>query len=519
MNPVSQTRVGHSELPRTKRSVLFDVVVAAVPFAVYLRTMAPTVYGLDSAELTTGAYLLGVVHAPGSPFYLLVAHLFTWLPIGDVGLRVNLFSAVTAALALVFVYRLVVRLTGDAWTAVGAAWSLGFSYYYWAIALFAELYAPQACLVGALLCLAISWHDRSRLATLCAFGLVFGLALATHLSTIMLAPGFLWLLWSRELVTRRRAWAAAGALSVAAGVAVYLYIPLRTWAGTPYNYPLQMGVDPGTLSGFWWVISGQMFADRFLGVGAERLPIEVWLFATRLWSNFLGVPSLLGLMGAVVGFSRWPRIQTSLALMFAGHVAFIVTYDVIDKELMLVPAYLIWVIWMAVGAESTVEYVARRTGASIRIPSIRIPAWALLGALAVVAMAANWSYLDLSDDWSARDRGEAIFEHLEPEALFVGGWMDVPILEYLQLVELSRPDVETVNVFLVRGQPLTKRIRNNVAAGWPVYSSLPEVLRAAGVDFRYQKQCGCYRARLKAPDDETCSESPDLWFDVDPGSE
>ena len=56
-------------------------LAGALPFAVYLRTMAPTVFGLDSAELTTGSYVLGIVHAPGSPTFLLLGHLFTWLPV------------------------------------------------------------------------------------------------------------------------------------------------------------------------------------------------------------------------------------------------------------------------------------------------------------------------------------------------------------------------------------------------------------------------------------------------------
>ena len=89
---------------------MFAVAVGLI-LLLYLRTMAPTVYGLDSAELTAGAYLLGIVHAPGSPTYLLLGHLFTWLPFGDVGYRVNLLSACAGALAVGFVYAILWRLT------------------------------------------------------------------------------------------------------------------------------------------------------------------------------------------------------------------------------------------------------------------------------------------------------------------------------------------------------------------------------------------------------------------------
>src|SRR5436305_8369474 len=77
---------------------------------ILLRTMAPSLYTLDSAELAIGAKTLGIVHAPGYPLYLLVAHLFTLLPIGDVAYRVNVFSAISLALAAAIIYGLIYEL-------------------------------------------------------------------------------------------------------------------------------------------------------------------------------------------------------------------------------------------------------------------------------------------------------------------------------------------------------------------------------------------------------------------------
>src|SRR5438105_3531321 len=80
---------------------------------ILLRTMVPTLYTLDSAELATGVATLGIVHAPGYPLYLVIAHLFTLLPIGDIAFRVNLFSALCLALTAPAVYGLIVELLGD----------------------------------------------------------------------------------------------------------------------------------------------------------------------------------------------------------------------------------------------------------------------------------------------------------------------------------------------------------------------------------------------------------------------
>lgn len=66
---------------------------------VYARTLAPTVTLVDSGELIVAAKSLGVAHPPGFPLYVLLAHLATLVPLGNVAARVNFASALFAALA------------------------------------------------------------------------------------------------------------------------------------------------------------------------------------------------------------------------------------------------------------------------------------------------------------------------------------------------------------------------------------------------------------------------------------
>src|SRR5436305_10621903 len=70
------------------------VFVAAI--TLYISTLAPTVTLVDSGELMLAAHTLGVAHPPGFPLYVLLAHIFTWLPIGSVATRVNFASAMFA---------------------------------------------------------------------------------------------------------------------------------------------------------------------------------------------------------------------------------------------------------------------------------------------------------------------------------------------------------------------------------------------------------------------------------------
>lgn len=75
------------------------IVVFIASLILYACTLAPTVTLVDSGEVIVAARNLGVAHPPGFPLYVLLAHLATLVPIGNVAVRVNFASALFAALA------------------------------------------------------------------------------------------------------------------------------------------------------------------------------------------------------------------------------------------------------------------------------------------------------------------------------------------------------------------------------------------------------------------------------------
>lgn len=80
------------------RLVLYGAAgVLLVSLSLYIWTLAPTVTLVDSGELIIAARFLGVAHPPGFPLYILLAHLATLVPFGNVALRVNFASALFAA--------------------------------------------------------------------------------------------------------------------------------------------------------------------------------------------------------------------------------------------------------------------------------------------------------------------------------------------------------------------------------------------------------------------------------------
>ena len=98
-----------------------DLIIAALvwlaAFALYVRTLAPSLLWGDMAEFQTLSYTLGMTHPSGYMTHIMIGKLFTLIPVGNIAWRVNLMSAFFGALAVANVY-LITRLHGG-WRVAG----------------------------------------------------------------------------------------------------------------------------------------------------------------------------------------------------------------------------------------------------------------------------------------------------------------------------------------------------------------------------------------------------------------
>src|ERR671912_1949053 len=129
MNPSSSDRIKH--LGRWGSALLGGAVAIFVGI-LYFGTLAPTVlpYGvpdtLDSPMLQAEVSVLGIGHPTGYPTYMMLTHLFTYLPFGDPAYRINLASAVYGVAAVLVVYLAGLRLCNRAVAAAAGALAFGF---------------------------------------------------------------------------------------------------------------------------------------------------------------------------------------------------------------------------------------------------------------------------------------------------------------------------------------------------------------------------------------------------------
>lgn len=452
-----------------------SVAAFGLPFALYLSTLAPTIYNLDSAELTTATATGGIVRATGYPLYLMLGRVWSWLPVGDLGYRMNLFSAFNGALTVALAERILRRFRTRRWAVLGSLGLLATAPFFWALSLIAEVYTLHTTLMTSIILLLLRWASNPTPRRLALVGLALGLSAGNHAATALLVPGFAWYVLTvapRQAVAPRAMFLAGTGLMV--GLSVYLYLPLRYGTLPAFNYAGHydtsgtfIPVNLHTPAGLWWLVSGRAFAGEMLAYSGNQLWQQVGHFVAQLWRAFFAVGVGPGLLGIAVTLRRDWRFGGMLLLMFMCSAGFYIDYRVADRDTMFLPAYLIWALWAGAGLQWLLQWVDREGNALNRTWAMRLMRSAI-GTVVLLTVVLNWRLVDLSDDRSARVRGETILDLLEPNALILGWWDTVPVIEYLQLVEGQRPDVRAINRFLIAPGDMRLLIQREVARR-PVY--------------------------------------------------
>lgn len=224
------------------------------------------------------AFTLGISHPAGFPTYNLLAKAFTYLPVGSLAIKVNLFSALAACLALVCLYwaslSLLKQLYPNAdpakfvWPSVLPAAILAFSFPFWFNSLVAEVYTLHMLFVCAILLLLFLWKEKQDVRYLFSAALVFGLGSGNHATLCFLLPSILILYfsWNRQRVVRNL---AVSVIFFLVGLSVYTYLPVRSLSEPSMDWG-----NPETLQGFLYQVTDRKDAGTHFSYFRDEDEIE-----------------------------------------------------------------------------------------------------------------------------------------------------------------------------------------------------------------------------------------------------
>ena len=467
-----------------------DGVNAALTFcgmlALYVRTLAPgLVYG-DGAEFQTLSYTLGMTHPTGYPIYLLIGKLFTLLPVRDVAYRINLMSAVFAALSVALLYLVGRVLGGRRIAAFLGAVVLGTNWLFWWHAVMAETYAMATALLIGILLLVLVWRATDKAGYLFGAGALGGLSIGVHNTVALAAPAIL--VYLLLTARRRSAWLAATA---GAGLGLALMLAAFAWVGgveTPasyYNTTLRfslrsMGIDPfrSVADRMWFMLSGRQYRGRMFSS-----PQATMANLARAYLKYLAISfSVLGIALAGAGWlsacvRRW-RETVLITLSLAVVLIFVLNYSIKDIYVFFIPTYVFVALLIGLGVGTLQDGLAsawqrwaparaRAGEVAVRGAGVLCLAWAAaLGAPAILptVQAGHITMLNRMGPKGIKDGPEdypypirapeeperqarAMVERLDRGAILFDDWDRLHTYYYVALVEGIRPDLEFMELW------------------------------------------------------------------------
>jgi Tfp pilus assembly protein PilF len=405
--------------------------VFAAAMAGYLLTLCPTVYVGDSGDFITASYNLGVAHPTGYPLYMIAGKLFSLIPVGNIAYRYNLMGAVFAALAAVFVC-LSTRTLTKSWIAgVGAGLTAAFSQALWDQATVAEVYSLNGLFVALLVYLTLQWRQTKDGKTLAYIAAAYGLSLTNHLSMVVYAPAFAYLIAADNKKALKKAKAGALYTAFFAPLILYLYLPLRAASNPAYNWG-----NPSTM-------------DRFIQhvTGYVHRQVAVWsLTSAQLFERFFGILShylrQFSLTGILVlvglyrhgGRSRTFMRFTLLMLALDGTYALLLNEVSLDITTFCIPSIIVLAMWSGYIFTDTFQWM-KKEGKDARMQ------YAAVALAVAVVFASNYYVNDKSRNYVAYDYGMNILKTVDRNAvIFAEGDNTVFPLSYLLLVEKARQE-------------------------------------------------------------------------------
>lgn len=417
---------------------------------IYALTLAPGLTwansSTDGGDLIAAAATGGVAHPTGYPTWFLLARLFQLLPFGSLAFRTNLLSAVAALAAALFVYLLIQRALASlgetirCFSALVGALAWGLSPLIWSQAVVTEVYALHAFFMALLLYLFYldALHRIARPASDRWIGLLFGLGLGNHLTTLFLLPvlfvtvflrrrsvasGRWFFLFNGHSLARRFAWLALGSL-------VYLSLPIRALTNPPVNWG-----DPRTLADILWLVSGRLYAGYFFTLDGGAILPRLQAQAALLLDQFGALGLFVSLAGLILFFRRSP-IYFALIWLTLVSIVFALGYASADAYLYLIPAFLSFSIWLGFGLAGLLSrFLVRWRGT--------VPVLSLVLLLALLFHAGtNWQDVDASQDGRAEAFIQDVISSVPEDAiLFANGDQAVFSLWYAQYAIGEREDV------------------------------------------------------------------------------
>ena len=403
-------------------SYLAAGIATTLVFLLYLVTLSPSTAMWDTSEYIAAAYILGIPHPPGNPFFILIGRVATILPLGvSIATKVNILAALSSAIAsgvwFLITERVLVHWFPQRWQRVagGALAALlgATAFTVWSQSVVNEkVYTVSLAFFAIVAWLTVRWCDdpddpkANKLLILVAY--LLGLGYANHPAGFLAGPAVA----AAVLIRRPRTLLNWKLLLAGIAALVFGMTPFATQPIIAAHNPAINEGEPtacreglkfsctfskGTKDAFMYNFNREQYAKPPLGVRQAPFSAQMgmwWLYFKWQWIRDAHgqLAALQGVLAAIFlvlglfgGYVHWRRDRQSFwffgPLMFTLTIALVVYMnfkygysqapelgdaverEVRDRDYFYLWSYSAWSVWAALGLVFLWESLAALVGA------------------------------------------------------------------------------------------------------------------------------------------------------------
>lgn len=404
-------------------------------FLVYVYSLCPTVYLIDSGELAAVSYTLGVAHPTGYPLYTLISYFFAHLP-GEPIINLNLLSAIFSVIAGLFLYLIANKILDDRFHFSVLAISLfAFSPVVWRNAITNEVYP-----LTTLFCILLLYFLFTLKNNKTYYGLMFfmGLAFTNHIIIFSLAiPIFVYSIINYKLNVKK---IVSGLAFVCIGISAYLYLIFRTLG----NAEIAWG-NTCNLQRLFWHLAGKQYQVWMFSLSMNEILNNAKQGISLITTNFLYFFIVIVFAGFYWLFKNDRKKFWLFLIIFVLNFIYTVNYAIPDIESYYMPGFISLLVVSIYGLRLFGKYLK----------------WFITVPLSLIIPLLNYSHCTLRNNTFGFDYSYAHIAQLPQNSLFICSYWDIysPTI-YLRKVKKIRTDLVIIDKELLRRTWYIKYLRS-----------------------------------------------------------
>ena len=215
-----------------KKIVIFSVFSLIIPLVIYILTLEHKLVGGDTSWYAIQIPEMSLMVPTGYPTFSLLEKLITYLPIGDLAYRLNLFSAIFGALTILFLFLSINKLVKNEVISFISSMIFAFILPFWEVANRLEFDTLNSFFVILLIFSAIRYNENRTRKYFYYFFFCLGLSLTNHPLTFFMVPALLLYV----IIVNPKIFKSVKAIFISILFFIlpllsYLYLPIRSLQG------------------------------------------------------------------------------------------------------------------------------------------------------------------------------------------------------------------------------------------------------------------------------------------------